>query len=324
VLGVLSDEVSGLSSSGLAGLRSVLVSAEDSLGEFHGIASEGITELLGDHHLDDGGLAGLHLVSSGLLDGVLDIVLVGDGDAFGSHGSSDLSVGVVSLELRANVSVSEPEDLVLLLSSPLTVVEDNSSGGNIFTNASEDFVQGHTPSTVSDVGEGGSFGTGDLGTDGSGEGVSAVTVGHGSEHGGLGVVEAEVRVRYGTDVSDIGSNHGVLGEGHLHLSEHGTGLHSSLFGRLSTEVGEGVKLGFPSSLQLGDVSFTLGLVGHAGDAVDSLKAGQKRGSRLLAISMNETVNVLGKSKASLVNIDLDDFGILGEVVEVVLGKGSED
>jgi len=324
VLGVLADEVSGLSSSGLAGLRSVLVSAEDSLGEFHGIASEGVTELLGDHHLDDGGLAVLHLVSSGLLDGVLDIVLVGDGDAFGSHGSSDLSVGVVSLELRADVSVSEPEDLVLLLSSPLTVVEDNSGGGNIFTNASEDFVQGHAPSTVTDVGEGGSFGAGNLGTDGSGEGVSTVTVGHGSEHGGLGVVEAEVRVRYGTDVSDISGNHSVLGEGVLHLSEHGTRLHSSLFGRLSTEVGEGVELGFPSSLQLGDVSFTLGLVGHAGDAVRSLKAGQKRGSRLLAISVNETVDVLGKSKASLVNIDLDDFGILREVVEVVLRKSSED
>jgi len=237
---VLSNEVGGLSSSGLTDFRSVLVSLEDSLGELHGVTSEGISKLFGHHHLDDGGLAVDHLVLGGLTDGVLDLIFVSDGDTFGSHGSSDLSVGVVSLELRSDVSVSEPKDLVLLLCAPLTIVEDNGSGGDFFTDASEDFVQTHSPSTVSDVGERGSLRAGDLGTDGSGEGVSTVTVGHGSEHGGLFVVEAEVGVGDGADVTDIRGDHGVFGESHLHLSEHGTGLHSSGFGRLSTEVGEGV------------------------------------------------------------------------------------
>lgn len=321
--GVLSNEIGGLSSSGLTGLGGVLVSLEDSLGEFHGVTSEGISKLFGDHHFDDGSLSVDHLVLSGKLDSGLDIIFVGDGDAFGSHGSSDLGVGVVSLELRSDVSVSEPEDLVLLLGSPLSVVEDNGGGGDLFTDASEDFVQGHSPGTVTDVGERGSLGTGNLGTDGSGEGVTTVTVGHGSEHGGLLVLESKVRVRDGTDVTDIGGNHGVFGEGHLHLSEHGSGLHSALFGRLGTEVGEGVKLGFPGGLQFGDVRLTLGLVGKASDVL-SLESLEHGSSGLLAISVNEAVDVLGETKSSLVNIDLDDLGVLGEVVEVVLGKSSED
>jgi hypothetical protein len=323
VSGVLSNEISGLSSSGLTDLGSVLVSLEDSLGEFHGVTSEGISKLFSNHHFDDSCLSVLHLVLGGKTDSVLDIILVSDGDAFGSHGSSDLGVGVVSLELRSDVSVSEPEDLVLLLSSPLSVVEDNGGGGDIFTDTSEDFVQGHSPGTITDVGERGSLGTGNLGTDSSGEGVTTVTVGHGSEHGGLLVLESEVGVRYGTDVSNIGGNHGVFREGQLHLSEHGSGLHSSLFGRLGTEVGEGVKLGFPSGLQLGDVSFTLGLVGKAGDIL-SLEAFEDFSGRLFAISVDEAVDVLGETKSSLVNIDLDDLGVLGEIVEVVLREGSED
>jgi hypothetical protein len=115
----------------------------------------------------------------------------------------------------------------------------------------------------------------------------------------------------------------VFGEGHLHLSKHGSGLHSALFGRLGTEVGEGVKLGFPGGLQFGDVRLTLGLVGKASDVL-SLESLEHGSSGLLAISVNEAVDVLGETKSSLVNIDLDDLGVLGEVVEVVLGKSSED
>lgn len=322
--GVLSNEIGRLSSGGLADLRSVLVSGEDSLGELHGVTSEGISEFLSNHHLDDGSLSVNHLVLGGEADGVLDILFLSDGDAFGSHGSGDLGVGVVSLELRSDVSVSEPEDLVLLLGSPLSVVENNSGGGDLFTDTGEDFVQGHSPGTVTDVGERGSLGTGNLGTDGSGEGVSTVTVGHGSEHGGLLVVETEVGVGDGTDVTDIGGNHSVFGEGHLHLSEHGSGLHSSGFGRGGTEVGEGVKLGFPGGLEFGDVLFTLGLVGEAGNAVFGLESLEHLSGGLLAISVDEGIDGLGETESSLVNIDLDDLGVLGEVVEVVLGEGSED
>lgn len=320
--GVLSDEIGSLSSSGLTDLRSVLVSTEDSLGEFHGVTSEGITEFLGNHHLDDGSLSVNHLVLGGLTDGVLDIVNVGYGDAFGSHRSGDLSVGVVSLELRSDVSVSEPEDLVLLLGSPLSVVEDNSGGRDLFTNTSKDFVQRHSPGTVTDVGERRSLGTGNLGTDSSREGISTVTVSHGSEHGGLLVVETEVRVGDGADVSDIGGDHSVFGKGHLHLSEHGSGLHSSGF--LSTKFGEGVKLGFPGGLQFGDVSFTLGLVGETSNVVFGLESSEHLSGGLFAISVDEGIDLLGETESSLVDINLDDFGVLGEVVKVVLREGSED
>jgi len=322
VSGVLSDEIGSLSSSGLTDLRSVLVSTEDSLGEFHGVTSEGISEFLGNHHLDDGSLSVLHLVLGGLTDGVLDIIDVRDGDAFGSHRSGDLSVGVVSLELRSDVSVSEPEDLVLLLSSPLSVVEDDSGGWDFLTDASKDFVQTHSPGTVTDVGESGSFGTSNLGTDSSREGISTVTVSHGSEHGGLFAVETEVRVGDGTDVSDIGGDHSVFGKSQLHLSEHGSGLHSSGFS--STEFGEGVKLGFPSGLQFGDVSFTLGLVGEAGNVVFGLESSEHLSGGLFAISVDEGIDLLRETESSLVDINLDDFGVLGEVVKVVLREGSED
>jgi len=190
VSGVLANEVHGLSSRGLTDLRGVRVSLEYSLGELHGVTSEGISELFADHHLDDGGLAVLHLVLGGETDGILDIIGVSDSDALSSHGSGDLSVGVVTLELRSNVSVSEPEDLVFLLSSPLSIVENNSGGGNFFSNTSENFVQTHAPGTISNVGERGSLGTSNLGTDGSREGITTVSVGHGTEHAGLLVVEA--------------------------------------------------------------------------------------------------------------------------------------
>lgn len=40
--------------------------------------------------------------------------------------------------------------------------------------------------------------------------------------------------------------------------------------------------------------------------------------------MNDTVDVLGKTKTSLVNIDLDDLCVLREVIEIVLRKSPED
>lgn len=65
--GVLSDEIGGLSSSGFTGFRGVLVALENSLGKFHRVTAEGISELLGDHHFDDSGLS-VNLVLGGLLD----------------------------------------------------------------------------------------------------------------------------------------------------------------------------------------------------------------------------------------------------------------
>lgn len=87
----------------------------------------------------------------------------------------------------------------------------------------------------------------------------------------------------------------MLGEGDLHLSEHGTRLHSSFFRAFGVDVGERVQLGFPSGLQFGDVGLTLTLVGKASDAVLFLEALQHLGGRLLAVTMHESVNLLGKS-----------------------------
>jgi hypothetical protein len=40
--------------------------------------------------------------------------------------------------------------------------------------------------------------------------------------------------------------------------------------------------------------------------------------------MHESVDLLGKSETSVVDINLDNFGILREVIEIVLGKSSEN
>lgn len=40
--------------------------------------------------------------------------------------------------------------------------------------------------------------------------------------------------------------------------------------------------------------------------------------------MNKDIDVLGKAKTSLVDVDLNDLCVFGEVIEVVLGEGTEN
>src|SRR5690606_31272514 len=132
------------------------------------------------HDFDHGGLAIVHLCVDGLLQGGTHILQAIDHDALGSHGPGDAGKALAFQFARHEAAVVEVH-LVLLLRTPLAVVEYHGRHGDVVSYTGHDFAHAHAPGSVARIGHGRTVRCRDLGANDGREGVAAVAPAHGGE-----------------------------------------------------------------------------------------------------------------------------------------------
>jgi hypothetical protein len=96
-------------------------------------------------------------LASAALQRVADLVGLVDPDAQRAHRLGDGGEARVR-EVAADVAVGVVVDLVLLLGTPLAVVEHHGHHRDVLAHGGEGLVQAHAPGTVADVGDRGALG----------------------------------------------------------------------------------------------------------------------------------------------------------------------
>ena len=108
-------------------------------------------------------------------------------------------------------------DLILLLGTPLAVVEDHRGDRNVVAHCGHRLDHTHGPRAVTGVRDGWSIRSSGLGADDGRQGVTAVAPAHGGEEG-TGLLEAQVTVGNRVDVADVSGHHDPGRHGLLQLA----------------------------------------------------------------------------------------------------------
>ena len=291
----------------------MLVFFQQPLRFFQRVASEGVSELLRCHALDDGAF----VVADGFLQRVSDILRLVYDDSLRAHGLGDLGKRGVG-KVGADESVGVEIDLVLFLRPPLSVVEDDGCDRNVLAYASQRFLQAHPPCSVADIGDSRTLRTGDLRADGGGKGVSAVAETHGSEET-LRLVKAQVGVGDRTDVADIGCDHGVFGHGAFEFAQDSPWRDGG-----SVLLPPIVEFIFPFFFLFCDLGEPLLFVRLRFDRrVRGFEAMENILGCGFGIGADAEVGLLDEPEHARIAVDLDELGVLRPIVDTVLWQRSE-
>ncbi len=135
------------------GLHVVLVLVEQANRLRQRVAAEGVAEFAGAHDLDDRRLALVHLCGDRALQCGTDLLELVHDDALGAHRLRDPGEGL-ALELTGDEAAVVEVDLILLLRTPLPVVEDDGGDRDVVPDSRHDLAQAHAPGAVTCVGDG--------------------------------------------------------------------------------------------------------------------------------------------------------------------------
>ena len=124
-------------------------------------------------------------------------------DPFGAERARHLGPAWI-IEVNAEEARVVEIDLVLLLRTPLLVVEDDRRHWNILTHAGEDLGEAHAPGAIADIGDSRPVGSAaTLAPMTGGQRIAAIAEAHCREHR-IGLVEAQIGIGDRTDIADIG------------------------------------------------------------------------------------------------------------------------
>ncbi len=171
---------------------------------FERISSKRISQDLRCDNLKDARLARGHQ----RIQSLSNLLRSGHFDTLSTHGLGNLSKAGIN-QIGSNEPIGIEIHLVLFLSTPLVVVKNDGNGWDVFTDASQHFVQAHAPGPVSDVGNAGPFWGRDFGSHSTRKGIATITEAHGCEKGPR-LVKTKVAVGYGADIANICGHHGIL------------------------------------------------------------------------------------------------------------------
>ena len=200
----------GCLGSHLLGPHVVAVDASHRNRLLHRVAAEGLAKLLVQHHLDEGGLAVLHLCVDGGVQRVCQLVHAEDGNALEAAGLGDAGIGDVVVELGADEIVIEPQGGVALLGAPLIVAEDDHGDRRPLVAAdSRHFVHRDAEGAITGETDNRQVRTADLCTHDRRQAVAA----RAEQAGGqifAAFLEGRVGVADGAVVADVGRDDGLF------------------------------------------------------------------------------------------------------------------
>src|SRR5580692_11816901 len=156
----------------------VLGEVPDGLGQR--VTAERVAQLLGQHHLEHGGLAGALRRGRGAQRGC-DIGEALDRHAVAAEGTRHGGPAGV-IEIDALIAARIEIDVVLFFRPPLAVVEHHHRHADLFTGAGEQFVEADAPGAIADIGERRALRGRELRAADHREGIAAIAKTHGGEH----------------------------------------------------------------------------------------------------------------------------------------------
>ncbi len=250
-------------------------------------------------------------------EGWLDVFNLIEVEAFSAHYASEFSPRW-SLDVAADKTVVVEVNLVLLFCAPCVVTEYNSQNREIFLNSSHDFVEGHTPSTVTSEGHYVMIWAAELSTECSLESETSVTVGQACNVETWSI-ELQVAVSGRRNVTDIGGYDAIFRFNFAHFEEQTTWMDGAFFRFFHSEFFD---FSFPSV----SLSFDVSHASFVNWTIASFfQQSEETFSGNASVAYDTNFNWMGTCDLVSVNVDLNDLlgTILQEVLDVVLWQGTE-